>query len=97
MHELEDYILSLVNNCSFEIVYDDEEVKDIQEIYDNCTLELEQESEEGLERDWEEITDDATVTENQIKKIYYELRKNKDKLSFTDADLIIKTLINYND
>ena len=65
-------------------------------MFDNCTKELEEESEEGLKRDWFEITSYETATDNQFKKIYYELRKNKDNLSFTDADLIIKILCDYN-
>ena len=95
MHQLEGYILNKINK-DYGKAIEFENREDIDDIYDSFTDELDSESEEGRIRDWEEITDKDTITENQIKKIYYELRKNKEKLSFTDADLIIKILCDYN-
>lgn len=97
MHLLEDKIISDINQCTADIgSFHYINKRTLDDIYDNFTQELEEESEQGFIRDWNEITENETVTENQIKKIYYELKKNRNKLSFTDADLIIKILCDYN-
>lgn len=96
MHELENKIIKDVQEM-FEGKWEYRDRAEIDEIYDNCTQELEDESEEGLIRDWDEITDKETITENQIKMIYYKLRQNKENLSFCDADLIIKILCDYDE
>jgi len=94
MHFLENFILSQIEDAE---EFKEEFGEEINSLYDAFTDELDAESSEGMARDWEEITDKETITENQIKKIYYELRKNKEKLSFADADNIIKILCWYNE
>lgn len=97
MHRLEKQIIGMIENELMQkIEFEKKEREELDDIYDNFTIELEDESEQGLLRDWREITKTETMTENQIKRIYYELKKNKEKISFTDADLIIKILIDYN-
>lgn len=97
MHRLQDFIFKkIVLYFDYSLNLDKDDIEELNEIYDEFTNELDEESECGINRDWCEITDNETITENQIKKIYYELRKNKDKLSFCDADNIIKILCDYN-
>lgn len=67
----------------------------LEDIYDDLTIELEEDAIDGLLRDYIEITGEYSSTENQIKRIYYELRRNKERLSFSDADNIIKILKSY--